>query len=430
MILLSSINCSLIAFVLSTAHITIVVLFATHKGKRYNLLRELGIVLIFFSMLTMATSQSLQSPSMTVFPDSFILNLHGHEREVDSFKIANHGNDTLQYALSTQYVDTYIYGRSGSGYPSTQEMTDSLVRGTILYATESLLMREFTFAFSGNSTVHVEFFIFESDSETGTYKKIFSRTVLFDSLPPVSWISSGRVNAEVDSGKYYIIGVSWDNPLTYAASISGCCGGNSGPSLDYKGSFVRAHSYPSDTAYSISAIEDNGIAYSMDVWIEYPLFLRILSGSSGQLAPAETTAVKFEIRTGAEYRALLSYVDIQSNDPTNSLTHVVIYRPFLDVNDVRPSLEGAGPAQFLLKQNFPNPFNPVTTISFSIPKQSIVTLEIFNLLGQKVATLLSGERLPGAYNVEWDASAQTSGVYYYRLVTDSYVDTKKLLLVR
>ncbi len=88
------------------------------------------------------------------------------------------------------------------------------------------------------------------------------------------------------------------------------------------------------------------------------------------------------------------------------------------------------PRQFNLKQNYPNPFNPVTNIEFDIAKTSFVKLEIYNSLGQEVKTLVNEELTAGSYKVDFDASGLTSGAYFYRLVTDSYVKTNKMILVK
>jgi hypothetical protein len=92
---------------------------------------------------------------------------------------------------------------------------------------------------------------------------------------------------------------------------------------------------------------------------------------------------------------------------------------------------GAGlPAQFGLAQNYPNPFNPTTTISFSIPRAGHVQLEVFNVLGQKVETLLDRNLGAGNHQVEFDASAQPSGVYFYRLTAGQGVTTRKMVLLK
>jgi hypothetical protein len=85
---------------------------------------------------------------------------------------------------------------------------------------------------------------------------------------------------------------------------------------------------------------------------------------------------------------------------------------------------------YSLSQNYPNPFNPSTNISFNIPSKSFVSLRIFDLLGKEVATIVSEEMSAGSYSREWNASAFSSGVYFYRLTAGNFVQTRKLCLLR
>jgi hypothetical protein len=86
--------------------------------------------------------------------------------------------------------------------------------------------------------------------------------------------------------------------------------------------------------------------------------------------------------------------------------------------------------EFYLSQNYPNPFNPSTVIEFSIPKTSEVNLTIYNFLGQKVVTLINKELPSGTYNIRFDASNYSSGVYFYTLKTNNYIMTKKMILLK
>jgi len=89
------------------------------------------------------------------------------------------------------------------------------------------------------------------------------------------------------------------------------------------------------------------------------------------------------------------------------------------------------PDKHALHQNYPNPFNPVTTIIYQLPKISQVDLEIYNILGQKVASLVSEQQTAGSYRVNWDAREFASGVYYYQIRTDQdFIQTKKLVLLK
>jgi len=88
------------------------------------------------------------------------------------------------------------------------------------------------------------------------------------------------------------------------------------------------------------------------------------------------------------------------------------------------------PKDFNLAQNYPNPFNPSTTIEFALPKSAFVTLKIYNLLGEEIATLVWEKREAGVHRVNWDARGLASGVYLYQLEAGKFKQTRKMLLVR
>jgi len=88
------------------------------------------------------------------------------------------------------------------------------------------------------------------------------------------------------------------------------------------------------------------------------------------------------------------------------------------------------PDFFMLFQNYPNPFNPTTTIRFSLPQAGGVTLKIYNLLGEQVKTLINQEMPAGIHSVQFSANSLASGIYYYRIQTGSFVETKKMLLLK
>jgi hypothetical protein len=93
-------------------------------------------------------------------------------------------------------------------------------------------------------------------------------------------------------------------------------------------------------------------------------------------------------------------------------------------------IENLLPSDYQLEQNYPNPFNPSTKIRYSIPELNVVTLKVFNLLGEEIETLVNGEQSAGVYEATFDASQLTSGVYFYKLKTKNFTFSKKMLLVR
>jgi len=88
------------------------------------------------------------------------------------------------------------------------------------------------------------------------------------------------------------------------------------------------------------------------------------------------------------------------------------------------------PEEFKMYQNYPNPFNPVTTVKYAIPQKSIVTLKVFDLLGREIWTLVNNEQQIGNYELKFDGSELTSGIYFYRLQAGDFIETKKMVLIK
>jgi len=93
-------------------------------------------------------------------------------------------------------------------------------------------------------------------------------------------------------------------------------------------------------------------------------------------------------------------------------------------------LSPTAPKTFLLEQNYPNPFNPSTTIRYQLPVASEVKLEVYDVLGKKIATLVNERQSAGSYQVVWNASGLSSGTYFYRLQAGTFTQTKKMILVK
>ncbi len=97
---------------------------------------------------------------------------------------------------------------------------------------------------------------------------------------------------------------------------------------------------------------------------------------------------------------------------------------------VAENSDASTPRNFQLQQNYPNPFNPSTTIRYGLPSRSNMTLTVFNTLGQSVSTLVNGEQEAGYHEVRFDGSGLSSGVYFYRIEAGSFVETRKLVLLK
>jgi hypothetical protein len=105
---------------------------------------------------------------------------------------------------------------------------------------------------------------------------------------------------------------------------------------------------------------------------------------------------------------------------------VLKYDPTVNVEEIQNDL----PSDFTLFQNYPNPFNPKTKIEFRIVNSGFVSLKVFNVLGKEVAILVNDYKPAGKFEVEFNASELTSGVYFYQLKVENIIETKKMILLK
>jgi hypothetical protein len=101
-----------------------------------------------------------------------------------------------------------------------------------------------------------------------------------------------------------------------------------------------------------------------------------------------------------------------------------------EITEIKDRYSSNIPTAFALYQNYPNPFNPVTTIKYDLPKQVHVTLKVYNILGEEVAVLVNVEKQPGSYEVKFDGSRLSSGIYFYSIQTGNKTITKKMILLK
>jgi hypothetical protein len=128
----------------------------------------------------------------------------------------------------------------------------------------------------------------------------------------------------------------------------------------------------------------------------------------------------------------IKITDISNSSITDESDTTFVIDTFPSVED---STNSFVPAEFSLIQNYPNPFNPITTIKFQIPDQArndntAITLKIYDVLGNEIATLMNEEKPAGSYEVEFDGSSLPSGIYFYQIKAGSFVDTKKMVLIK
>ncbi|UCC44136.1 MAG: T9SS type A sorting domain-containing protein [Candidatus Zixiibacteriota bacterium] len=121
------------------------------------------------------------------------------------------------------------------------------------------------------------------------------------------------------------------------------------------------------------------------------------------------------------------------SDGSGSINYLPQFVPGAVIVQSPTAVEDEGdllPSEFMLAQNYPNPFNPTTAIQFALPTGSHVTLDVFNVLGRKVVRLADGYYSAGVHRVDFDASDQPTGIYFYRLTYEGGVETKKMVFLK
>ncbi|MCX6121820.1 MAG: T9SS type A sorting domain-containing protein [Ignavibacteriales bacterium] len=137
------------------------------------------------------------------------------------------------------------------------------------------------------------------------------------------------------------------------------------------------------------------------------------------------TAYLTGLTGGTTYRFKISAIDLSNNESAYSDT-VAVQTTIAGVSRDQSTI----PTSYALNQNFPNPFNPSTTIKFDLPKTGFTTLKIYNMLGQEIATLVNDVKLTGRYTVQWNGSNMTSGLYFYKLISGEFIQVKKMQFIK
>ena len=110
------------------------------------------------------------------------------------------------------------------------------------------------------------------------------------------------------------------------------------------------------------------------------------------------------------------------------------YRPNVSfcgyIDEVKNSGINNIPLKYNLSQNYPNPFNPVTKIDYAIPKNGFVSLKIYDILGREEKILVNENKTPGLYSIDFNASDFPSGVYFYKLTCNDFIDVKRMILIK
>jgi predicted CXXCH cytochrome family protein len=142
---------------------------------------------------------------------------------------------------------------------------------------------------------------------------------------------------------------------------------------------------------------------------------------------AETEYIDQNVTSGVKYYYVINAVDFSGNKGA--------FSPEVNVTVTGVSEAGGIPTEYALRQNYPNPFNPTTSIGFAVPKQAHVTLSIYTVSGELVATLVNEQMAPGNYNVTWNGenfsgTSVSSGIYLYRIQSGDFTAVRKMIMLK
>jgi photosystem II stability/assembly factor-like uncharacterized protein len=247
--------------------------------------------------------------------------------------------------------------------------------------------------------------------------------------------TNGKVFLSTDNG------TSWTNVSTGLSGTQANCFAVNGTDL-----FVGMFSY------GVFLTTDNGASWtSMNNGLTDPTMLALLNvDGTNLLAGTYGSGVYHSSDYGASWTQIndgITNLNISSLSGTGMLTSPqgfnylfagnigdptasVWRRDVSQITSVREQVKNEIPENYALQQNYPNPFNPSTRIVYSVPQQSVVTIKVFDILGDEIATLVNENKETGTYELTWNAENLTGGVYFYQIKANSFIQTKKMVLLK
>ncbi|MFN3638568.1 MAG: S8 family serine peptidase [Chloroherpetonaceae bacterium] len=307
-------------------------------------------------------------------------------------------------------------------------------RGNLYNITETTKLKEIqSYHFLYRPSTTFKFFVYENSTLSGRYAKVFESAPVTESAPFDGFVRSGPMNLTLQAGKFYIIGVSWDSLTTH---YQGPGAGNLAFGNFAAGVLLNAQPPDSLTPTTSS------LPYHMIISTTSGKFVSLSPLEGDTLASGESRDHLVRVNTAGldETDTYTATIRITSSDTLNSVFTVPITLNFTTLSTPTPITEERStlPKEFALAQNYPNPFNPSTVIAYQLPTASDVRLELYDVLGRKISTLVNTRQAAGYYTFTLNASNLATGIYFYRLqasATNSasnatFVQTKKMMLVK
>jgi hypothetical protein len=320
--------------------------------------------------------------------------------------------------LSTNNGTSWTEVNTGLTYPVAYALA---VSGTNLFA--GTYVGVFLSTNNGTSWTEVNTGLPKSAYDTTQYVRVGCFTVSGTNL------FAGAIDAGAIDGGVFLStnnGTSWTEvntgltyPVAYALAVSGTnlFAGTSG------GVFLSTNNGTSWTAVN------TGLTNTY-VWAFAVSGTNLFAGTSGGVFLSTNNGTSWtEVNAGLTNTSVWAFAvsgtNLFAGTSGGGVWRRQLSEMITDVEELNPL-----PTEFSLGQNYPNPLNPSTKIKYSIPKSSQVSLKIFNTLGEEIETLVNEEKPVGTYELNWNASNLPSGVYFYRIQTGDFVQTRKMILLK
>ncbi|HEX9657213.1 MAG TPA: choice-of-anchor D domain-containing protein, partial [Bacteroidota bacterium] len=379
--------------------------------------------------------RSIGIANVVIQPDSFFFATSFGDSVDGTITIRNTGLGELMY--SSLVVGGFV-GQDSTEVGSAAlslATSSALMRGGVVQVTSSVQLNEIKSWLVITTTRELRFIVYENTSGT-SFDKIFETVVASSGTGGPQWYSSGPVNVELEAGKTYAIGVNWpaltgltyhwqaSAPVPVPITFGNITGG------------LAQSTFPPPATITQGALTS---LYYTQLVTSSSQWLNILSGGAGTVASGDTAYLGFRAYTSPLSQGnFQAAIRVQSNDPMAPTISVPV------VLDIVTGLAADGaliPETYELYQNFPNPFNPTTQIKFGLPVQSLVTLKIYNVLGQEVTSLTNDVKSAGFYTMQWNGTNKSgaqisSGVYFYSLEakaidgSNTFRNIKKMLMLK
>jgi|GEM_PF-3749680 len=379
--------------------------------------------------------RSVHSGILAVSDDSLSVNVPRNqtvEEDITLLNVGEVGGSNLHFYLSVEDAD-YDTALLFGAYSTTGNTGRE--KGNIYYVTASTILKEISLYGNVGNSAQMYFFVYEGNTRTSVYKKVFAKSVTIPAGE--GWKNASDIRVNLKAGKFYYIGSSWQNITSFTWGRNSSTDSVFVPfgfTLQGQGGNNVASYPPVDSVFGSSFTNPNGYYYQQLKTNTTPYIA--LAQVEGSIAPQQSLDISFTVNgTMLEEGSHSAVFTIESSDRNNSSKSIPLHifvLPPVSVNENENK-----PLQFALNQNYPNPFNPTTQLSFVLPASggqvghtSLVVLKIYDVQGKEVTTLVNENLEAGKHSIMFNASTLPSGIYFAKLSSGKFSETRKLLLMK